>query len=445
MLLSSTFRTLGPADTPRRRRLALLVVLGVLALPGASPAQERVVTLREAVDLALRNSPQAVAAEVGTDNAEVALRQSLGAFLPSFNLGSNYANSSNQRFDQATGQLVSQNYSAQATGSLELFSFGRRFAERRAAGARLESAIAQQTDQEFAVALATTQLFYEVAANAELVRVAEQRLERARAQLDFARVRLELGTVTRSDVLRAELELGNAELALLDAGVARTTSALRLGRQIGEAGEVRADTSALPASAPPLPELERLVGVAVDAAPPVQSARANVRDQEAQSWSALTRYAPSLRVSGGYDWFAFDFPPSNQSWSYRLTLTLPVFDGFAREATLWRNQAQRRLAEARYDDAVLGARVEVEDAYRRIEAAERRVEISERGLELAREDLRVQEERYQLGAATILDLQTSQVALADAENAWVLERQNLGIAVAQLEAVLGRSIEDVSR
>lgn len=426
-------------------RVAIIAaLLGVVTVaPGT--AQERVVTLREAVDLALRNSPQAVAAEVATDNAEVALRQTFGAFLPTFNLGSNYANSSNQRFDQATGQLVSQNYSAQATGSLELFSFGRRIAERRAAGARLESAIAQQTDQDFAVALATTQLFYEVAANAELVRVARQRLERARAQLEFAEVRLELGTVTRSDVLRAELELGNAELALLDAGVSRTTSALRLGRQIGESGEVGADASALPSAAPSLPELDRLVRLAVDAAPPVQAALANVRDQDAQKWSALTRYAPSLRVSGGYDWFAFDFPPSNQSWSYRLTLSLPVFDGFAREATLWRNQAQRRLAEARYDDAVLGARVEVEDAYRRIEAAERRVQIAERGLELAREDLRVQEERYQLGTATILDLQTSQVALADAENSWVLERQTLGIAVAQLEAVLGRSIEDVNR
>lgn len=405
----------------------------------------RVVTLREAVELALRNSPTAVQAEVATDNAQVALRQTLGAFLPSFNLGSTYANSSNQRFDQATGQLVSQNYSAQATGSFEVFSFGRRFAERRAAGARLESAIAQQTDQEFTVALATTQLFYQVAANGELVRAAQARLERARAQLEFARVRLELGTVTRSDVLRAELELGNAELALLDAQVARTTSGLRLGRQIGVEGEVAAASDALPVSAPGLPAMTDLIGIAEQAAPPVQAARAGVRDQEAQKWSALSRFAPSLRISGGYDWFAFDFPPSNQSWSYRLSLSLPVFDGFAREATLWRNQAQRRLAEARYRDAVLGARVEVEDTYRRIGAAQQRVRIAERGLELAREDLRVQEERYQLGAATILDLQASQVALADAENTWVLERQNLGIALAQLEAVLGRSIESVNR
>ena len=37
-----------------------------------------------------------------------------------------------------------------------------------------------------------------------------------------------------------------------------------------------------------------------------------------------------------------------------------------------------------------------------------------------------------------------EVALADAENAWVLERQNLGLALAQLEAVLGRSLQDIA-
>jgi outer membrane protein TolC len=148
-------------------------------------------------------------------------------------------------------------------------------------------------------------------------------------------------------------------------------------------------------------------------------------------------------MSGGYDWFSFEFPPREQSWNLRLTLSLPIFDGFAREGALWRNQAQQRLAEARFRDAVIGARVDVEDAYLRIDAAERRVAIAERGRTLAAEDLRVQEERYQLGAATIIDLQTSQVALADAENAWVLERQSLGIALAQLEAVLGRSLQEI--
>jgi outer membrane protein TolC len=438
-------------------RLGLMAatVAAVVATPAASAGQrmdaagpgaaERVVTLREAIDLALVHSPVAVTARVGTENANTAVRESLGAFLPTVSVGSNFSNSSNERFDATTGRLVSENYSAQATASYELFSFGRRFANRRAANARLDAAIANETDQSFAVALTTTQVFYDVAAASELVRVANQRLERAEAQLEFAEVRLELGTVTRSDVLRAELEVSNAELAVLDAEVTLRTGALRLGRQIGVSGEVLASSSALPDVAPSLPDLAGLVAIAERGAPPVLSAQASVRDWSSQKLSTWTRYAPSLRMSGGFDWFDFEFPPREQSWNLRLTLSLPIFDGFAREGALWRNQAQQRLAEARYRDAVIGARVEVEDAYLRIDAAERRVVIADRGRTLATEDLRVQEERYQLGAATIVDLQTSQVALADAENAWVLERQSLGIALAQLEAVLGRSLQEITQ
>ena len=84
----------------------------------------------------------------------------------------------------------------------------------------------------------------------------------------------------------------------------------------------------------------------------------------------------------------------------------------------------------------------VESGVADIAAAERRVEIADRAVQLAREDLRVIEERYGLGHATIIELQTSQVALSDAEVAAVRSRQTLGTAIAQLEAVLGRTINE---
>jgi outer membrane protein len=75
-----------------------------------------------------------------------------------------------------------------------------------------------------------------------------------------------------------------------------------------------------------------------------------------------------------------------------------------------------------------------------VRAAEERIEIAARAVELAREDLRVQEERYQIGNVTIVELQTSQVALADAEIAYLRARQALGVAIARLEATLGEQL-----
>jgi outer membrane protein TolC len=110
---------------------------------------------------------------------------------------------------------------------------------------------------------------------------------------------------------------------------------------------------------------------------------------------------------------------------------------------LQRDAAFVRLARARSRDARIAAQVAVESSLQEVEAAEQRVRISERARDLALEDLRVLEERYQAEAATILDLQASQVALTETEIGAVRARQALGTALAELEAVLGESIEEV--
>jgi outer membrane protein TolC len=272
--------------------------------------------------------------------------------------------------------------------------------------------------------------------------VAEQRLVRARNQLTAAQTRLELGTVTQSDVLRAELEVGNAELAVLDAQSGLRNSALELGRQIGLSEAVHTAASALPEKAPPLPEAAALLAMAERSAPTVVAAEAALKSRHSERLAAYTPYLPTLRLTGGYDWFAFDWPPSQQSWSLRLVASLPVFNGFQRESSLQRAGAAERVAEARARDARNQARVSVEGAVAEIASAERRVQIADRAVGLAREDLRVIEERYGIGMVTILELQTSQVALSDAETAAVRARQALGTAIAQLESILGRKLTE---
>ena len=432
----------GLKPHPHGLKLALALSLaGVAATASPAASQEpRPVTLDEAVALAVERSPSAIAARGGVRVARADALEARGAWLPALNLGLSYTNSSNQRFDQASGQLVSESYTAQARASYELFAGGRRIADIRAALARLHAAEASERGEQFATALETTRIFYAAAAAEELLGAAQQRLERARRQLDFARTRLLVGTATRSDVLRAELETEEAELAMVDAESELSTSRLMLARQIGSESPVRPAAGVLPELVPELPPLDELLALAESSAPAALAAREDLAAAEAEKRASQTVYLPSLVASGGYDWFAFEWPPDEQSWTLRLTASLPLFDGFRREAAVSRAEAARRTAEAVARDALLGVRVSVEDAARQVTASGRRIEIARRALELAEEDLRVIEERYQIGAATILDLQASQVALADAEAGWIRARQELGVAVAALEAEIGQSV-----
>ncbi|HSH46794.1 MAG TPA: TolC family protein, partial [Longimicrobiales bacterium] len=226
-----------------RRAGALLFAIAttfiaLLAAPMAAPAQvagdsARTVSLEEAVELALEHHPGVVSADASATSARAGQLQARGAWLPSVNANGVYGNSSNQRFDQSTGQLVSENYTAQLRASYELFSGGRRVTSMRAASAQVDAADAMARASRFDAVLAAKRAYYAAAAAADLLRVARQRVERAREQFGFAETRYDVGTATTSDLLRAEIELANAELAEVEAEVALRGAGLVLGRATG--------------------------------------------------------------------------------------------------------------------------------------------------------------------------------------------------------------------
>lgn len=410
-------------------------------MPSILDEDAPVLALPEVVDRALNVDPAAVQAASNLAVAEATRLQARGALLPSVNTALGYSTSSNERFDQTTGQLVSENYTTSVQASYEVFGGGRRLLSLRSAGAGVSAASADLRAQRFQTILAATRGYFAAAAAEDLLASAERRLERARQQLSFAETRLEVGTATSSDVLRAELEVGNAELAVLQSTTSLEAARLELGRISGMEGQVRPSPDALPERAPEMVAEEELVSRARSASPAVVAAEENLTAAQADRLSAWTPLLPSVRVSGGYDWFAFQFPPNRQSWALRVTASLPLFNGFQREAGIMRQNAQLRAAEARARDTDRRVRTQVRTAFRAVQTSERQVQIADRGVTLAREDLRVQEERYQMGVATIVDLQTSQVALAEAEASAVVARQALGTALAELEAILGERID----
>ena len=434
-------RTRGP-----RRLLAIGILLWPLPA-GSLRAQEapRVLNLDHVVRLAVERDPAAVSAEAAISTARADVLQATGSWLPNVFVNSSYTNSSNQRFDQNTGRLVSESYTAQLQGGYDIFTGGRRVLAQRAANADLAAADAQYASQRYATILRATETFYAAAAASGILAAAQQRLQRARDQLTAAQTRLELGTVTQSDALRAELEVGNAEAAVLDGESSLRNTSLALGRLVGIAGQVQPERAALPDRAPRLPALETLIAQAIGSSPSVIAAHAELRSRRSDRLATYTPYLPTLRLTGGYDWFAFQFPPDQKSWSMRLVATLPLFNNFSREASIQRAGAFERIAEARSRDAEIAARVSVESSASEIASAERRVAIADRAITLAREDLRVQEERYTMGVATILELQSSQVALSDAEVSAVRARQTLGTAIARLEAILGQNLREEQR
>jgi outer membrane protein TolC len=260
--------------------------------------------------------------------------------------------------------------------------------------------------------------------------------------LTAAQRRLQVGSATRSDVLRAQLEENNAKQALATAQSQERTAAFALARLVGSETPVYAQAFKAQVPRPLSISEAELTSLVSEQAPAVTTAEANYEASRASASAARAQYLPTLRLSGGYDWFNQDpaFNGGNLSWTMRVGLSYPLFNGFTREDNVARAEATARNASATAADAHLKARADFERVMNALKLAEEQVALSTQAVEVAREDLRVQEERYRLGMSTILDRITSQVNLMDAENNEVAARYDYEIARAQLEALIGRQL-----
>ncbi len=402
-------------------------------------------TLQQVIERAVTASPDIVQAESSISNAQSAERVALGGYLPSLSVTTNYGLASANRLNPETNTLVngsSDSYRAGANVGIDVFTGGRRGAEARRANAVTDAAEATLIERRFAVTLNATRAYFDVAKADELIAVSEARLKRAQEGQVAAERRLQVGSATRSDVLRAQLETTNARNALAIANAQYRTAAFALGRLVGADGPVyaRPYTQTAPRALPHTDE--ELVRLAIEQAPFVSAADANVQSARAGTSVARAQYLPSLRLIGGYNWFNSNptFNDGQLSWNMGLGISYPLFNGFTREDQVARAEASARNASATYADARRRARAELERVLSALRLAEEQVALNQQAVAVAQEDLRVQEARYQQGMSTILDRITSQVNLMDAERNEVAARYDYEIARAELAALIGRPL-----
>jgi outer membrane protein len=424
----------------------VLLLPWALTLPVSAQEQERVVTLQEAVELAIRVNPTMAQREGAVATAESAERTNgLGAWLPSLSFSSGGSLSSTNRFNPATNTSVSgsaDSYNARLSTGMDLFTGFRRGAQMDQARANTASAEASLVQQRFQVALTAKQTFFNVLRAEETMRSFQAALDRATQGLRAAEQRLAVGSATRSDSLRAQLEVMQARQSMLSAQNQRRAAAYSLGAQVGFDGPVYADASTTAELRPLAMSDQELIDGAVSASPAVVTAEYSLRANQAAITAAKADYLPRLSASGGYTWNNDNLAISGgrTSWNTGLSLSYTIFNGFSREDANERARVNERVARYQVDDAKRQARANVRRALDDLRLAEQQITIATEAVVVAQEDLRVQQTRYGLGASTILDQIASQASVVSAELNLIGARYDYLVARAQLEALVGRDL-----
>src|SRR6266516_1029408 len=377
----------------------MLVLLAVLQLqaavvPSIPDDSLPTVTLAEALRRATGLDPNYVAALGQVDNAQWARRSAFAVFiLPSITLNADIARPNPQSINFVTFQPVAQQVTAQLTARYDLFLGGQKLAELSRSGAALDAAHAGELSARFAAAQLTESEYYAVLADAELMRVAHERMQRAEQQLAVARARVVSGAAVQTDSLQLRLELTQARVGQLLRAAALRVARLELGRRVGTPGP--ADAAPLDtAPAPELPlALTDAINEAVTQGPLYRVARANERAAGAAFRARLGEYVPKATLS--FNALAGDtlfFPKLVTRSSFTLSVSFPLWDNGQREVRLSQARVDHDVARARSQDMVRAVRRDVTAAYDGYETARAAAQQAAEGLRVAREERRVGKE-----------------------------------------------------
>lgn len=432
------------------RRLGLLFLIGV-TVPLSLPAQQRPLTLAEAIAMAARVNPAVVQAHGGVRTAGAGVLAAKGAFLPDLSAtasGSRTISDGSSFVDPATGETISggstsQSVSFGASSRIDLFTGFRRTADLGAANATRDVNEAALSVEEATSALATSRQFYEVLAQGALIGVREASIQREEQKLLIAIAKLSTGSTTISDSLDAVVSLANARLQFLNQQDQLAAAEANLGRLVGRDGRVQAaDDSSLYRFDFPLDSVA-LLSEAATSAPEVARAEAQARTTRAQLSASKSTYWPTLSLSantsfsgsqqGNYDLF-------NQR-SLSLGLSWPLFNRFSREQTVVQRKVDLETNLARTEDTRRDVLARMASQLSALRTARERINVTRIGVEAARANVLVQQERYRLGSISILDLGQVQDRLDQAEEDAVNARFDFLRAKAEIEAILGRPLQ----
>ena len=439
-----------PSPAFSRVIVALLIVPTGLLAQGSDTLAARPIPLREAVALAEQNGLAAIQARGQTRAAASGVRAAKGALLPSATISLGQVNQSGERLD-AQGRLVPYlatqpwTYSTGLNSTVNLFDGGRRWNEVRRSRYDVGAAEANEVTQKYSLALQVKTQYYAILAAREAEAAAQAQLQQAQEQLKTSIVRTRAGVATLSDSLRSVIAVGNGQLALITARNNVRVASAALTRLVGSESLVTAQPSdTLDRGLAPV-DSAALASV-LDEAPTVRQSEAQLASAQATVKSAKTPYLPSVDLSysrsgnGFSNTYGVTGNPLAYTNNFNIRLSYTLFNNFQREDALTRAEVTADVVQAQVRDAKLAAQQTLVQQLAALRSAQQRIVIQQATLDASREDLRVQQQRYALGASTLLDVLTSQSTLDAARSALIQARQDVRVARAQLEALVGRDL-----
>ena len=424
---------------PRRSPFALrstslcfgLLLLGLAALPARAqeaeapgPADVRQITFNEAVRIALE---QNVALRQAANNVEarsIGVSESRAAFLPDLRLNSQASQNYGRTPDPDTYAIVNETYESfntSASTSINVFNGFGDVAALRESRLRLDAADDLFERQQQEVVFEVMSRYLDLITRQEQVSIQEEALAAQLQQLEQIQELVRVGVRPVSDQYLQQAETASTELALLNAQRAAQLAEVNLIQTLQLDPFGAYDFLAPSVEEVPLEEedyrLGELLQSAFESRSDLEAQVTQIEAAEAGLRVARAGYFPSIGLSFGYGsgWSEiynprlggnsfFDQLDQRRGGQVGFSLSLPVFDRFRTRTTVQRAQVQYENARLDLQGLRQNVALEVRQAYLDYLTAEKTLDVTEKQLQAADLALEAAQERYNVGAGTIVEL-----------------------------------------
>jgi len=273
--------------------------------------------------------------------------------------------------------------------------------------------------------------------NQEALDLSNRRLEKAQAMLD-------VGSGVKSDVLRAQVEVGTNELNLISAANALRLAETDLKSFLRVPDEQAIELEDILETGEAAYTLEGALADAMEMRPDVKATAYGVKAGKSAVWKERGLWVPSLSYSWRREYSAESFPDraldvwDESSWRWGIGLSVNLFDGLSTFSSVRIAKAQLRSVEEDFNQVKRDAALEVKQTFYNVEEARQRVKVSSETVSLAEEELRLAEERYRLGGGTMLEQIDAQVVLSQARSSHVQALHDYLLSQAALVRAMGK-------
>jgi outer membrane protein len=474
------------------------------AAPDTSPARGPVLSLDEAIALALKNNPDYLSTMDARRAASAQRRAAYGGFLPSASasLQGQYQQSGSNTISGVAFDVNSDIYQSFYSISLGYSLSANTFLNPRIQSANVRAADADIRGSAQLTRATVAQNYIAVLQSQAKAALSDSLVTQSQVQLELAKAKVAVGSGTQLDISQAEVALGRARVASLQAHNQVQIDKLRLFQAMGvpEPADVQLTTEFEVRE--PAFTLDSVLALARQQNPALNALRSRDQVASLNVRSAQSQYLPTLRLAtgiGGYTYqyangdypvqlaqnrteqsrascfttdsirvgaglpsiagqcAAMQFTPqmaaqirsqnsqfpfsfTRQPWSLSATISLPIFDNFQREARIEQAQVDRNAARYRIRKQELQLTADVTSAYLTLVTNARTVALQEQNSARAREELQLAQERYRVGAATYLDLANARANYETAENDRINAIYTYHISFAVLENAVGRPL-----